>query len=189
MDGSTPLEDLVEEVVFRPLEEHRRLKSRFLSRIADNPLVDSSTLSLADVQRILGTNTVSKYWNLPGFQEWFLNTGEYQERLEGLFSLALDAAQDILLNQDPKAQSSRAAMVRTMAELAGKMRPKDNGSAAGAAMAKLIASMDQAQLSMFLSKSGMNLQLEMGRGPGQLEMGKGEPEKAIPISVDKPDEV
>tara|TARA_R110000868_G_scaffold272607_2_gene531840 strand:- start:405 stop:962 length:558 start_codon:yes stop_codon:yes gene_type:complete len=158
MDSNgTPLEDLVEEVVFRPLEEHRKLKSRFLSRIADNPLVDSSSISLAEVQRILGTATVGKYWNLPGFQEWFLNTGEYQERLESLFALALDAAQDILMNQDPKAQSSRAAMVRTMAELAGKMRPKDTGSSAAAAMARMIGMMDQAQLSAFLSKSGVDL--------------------------------
>lgn len=160
-DGA-PLGDLVEEVVFRPLEEHRRLKSKFLARIADNPMVDTSTVTLADAQRILGTNTVGKYWNLPGFQEWFLNTGEYQERLEGLFALALDAAQDILMNQDPKAQSSRAAMVRTMAELAGKMRPKDTGSAAAAAMARMIGSMDQAQLSVFLSKSGVNFQLDAG---------------------------
>jgi hypothetical protein len=168
MDGGmASLEALVEEIVFRPSEEHRRLKSRFLARIADNPLIEPSEASLSDVQRILGSTTVGKHWNQPGFREWFLNTGEYQERMEELFSLALDAARDILLSQDPKSQGARASMIKTMAELAGKLKPRQpqlDSGASSATMAKLVASMDQAQLSVFLNKNGQSVQLDASKG-------------------------
>lgn len=170
MEGdSAPLEELVADVVFRPQEEHRRLKSRFLAKIADNPLIDVETVSLDEVRRIVGGTQISKFWNQPGFREWFLNTGEYQERLETLFSLALDAAQDILLNQDPKGQSARAAMVKTMAELAGKLRPpKEKTPDMSEAMKKLVAGMDMAQLSVFLEKNGQTLSLEASKGQSSL---------------------
>jgi hypothetical protein len=177
MDTESTIEALVEDVVFRPTEEHRKLKSRFLSRIADNPLVDASEMGLHDIQAIIGTSSLGKHWNAPGFRDWFLNVGEYQERMEELFSLALDAARDILVSQDPKSQGARASMVKTMAELAGKMKPKKDEGAAAAVAARLIASMDQAQLSMYLSKNGVNMQLTGGTPPSPA------------IVLDKPDEI
>ena len=95
--------------------------------------------------------------------------------------MALDAAEDILLNQDPKAQASRAAMVKTMAELAGKLKPKGKEMSAADEMRKIIAGMDMAQLSILLGKNGNTMQLNASKSP----------EKAIPaeIIVDNPKEV
>lgn len=147
------LSSLAPEVLFQATEAQRRLKASLLAKLADNPLYELSTLTLTQVQEITGSSTVQKWWSVPGFTDWLLDKDENRAKLEYLFALALDAAEQVLMNTDPKAQASRVSMIKVLAELAGKIpgkQPKVDSEARPA-----IESMDRAQLMEFLAARGL----------------------------------
>lgn len=156
--SSTPgdiLQAVVSEVIFHPTEAQRKLKATLLAKLVDNPLTELSALSLAEVQEITGSAIVQKWWSVPGFPEWLLDKNENRAKLEYLFSLALEAAEQVLMNTDPKAQSSRVAMIKTLAELAGKMPKAQAVPKQGANTIEAIGSMDRTQLIEFLAARGL----------------------------------
>jgi|APGre2960657373_1045057.scaffolds.fasta_scaffold90968_2 hypothetical protein len=162
--SSTPgdvLQAVVAEVIFHPTEAQRKLKATLLAKLADNPLTDLSSLSLAEVQDITGSAVVQKWWSVPGFSDWLLDKNENRAKLEYLFSLALEAAEQVLMNTDPKAQSSRVAMIKTLAELAGKMPKAQTAAKQGANTIEAIASMDRTQLIEFLASRGLSATTEV----------------------------
>lgn len=144
------------EVIFQPTEPQRKLKAQLLAKLADNPLYDLASLTLAQVQEITGSTTIQKWWSVPGFSDWLLDRDENRAKLEYLFSLALEAAEQILMNTDPKAQGSRVAMIKTLAELAGKMPGKQvRESAEKEKDIKSVQAMDKTQLLEFLAARGL----------------------------------
>lgn len=145
------------EVIFQPTEAQRRLKATLLAKLEDNPLYDLASLTLAQVQDITSNASVQKWWSVPGFSDWLLDSNENKAKLEYLFALALDAAEQVLMNTDPKAQGSRVAMIKALAELAGKMPGKSttNETKNTKDLSTAIASMDRAQLMAFLSARGL----------------------------------
>lgn len=150
------MSDLKDSLVYSPSASDKQLKSQFWLKAADNPLVDINNIKLADVHQIMGNTRVQpNCWSAPGFMEWFLNVDENRQRLEYLFTLALDAAESILMNEEPKAQSARVNMVKVISELAGKTPNKQ----ANNGIEKAIGSMDKIQLEAFLQKNGMNMKL------------------------------
>jgi hypothetical protein len=124
-DNPTSLQTLLEESTYAPSEAQRLCKIRFLSRLKDNPLLDPSSLTLEDAVQLSGSTTLKNWWGKPGFKAWFLNLDEYRERVELAFATALDAIQDILMNTEPKAQSARVNLIKTIIELAGRMPNKN----------------------------------------------------------------
>ena len=108
-----------DEFIFRPTAKQRLAKARLLTALQAQPLIKIEELPRRKVEQIVGIN-LSKDWSKEGFQAWLFNRSEYEEKLEVLFSLALDAAEQILQNGDPKAQSARVQMVKIIAELANK---------------------------------------------------------------------
>lgn len=150
------LSSVAPEVIFQPTEAQRRLKASLLAKLNDNPLYELATLTLTQVQELTGSSTVQKWWSVPGFTDWLLDTDENRAKLEYLFSLALDAAEQILMNTDPKAQGSRVSMIKVLAELAGKIPGKAPAAAAKTNEIQAVQSMDRAQLIEFLSARGLS---------------------------------
>jgi hypothetical protein len=154
-DSSTILSSVAADVIFHPTEAQRKLKATLLAKLTDNPLSDLASLTLAEVQQLTGSASVQKWWSVPGFTDWLLDRDENRAKLEYLFSLALEAAEQILMNTDPKAQGSRVAMIKTLAELAGKM-PSKQAPVAKANEIQAVQSMDRAQLVEFLAARGLS---------------------------------
>lgn len=151
---------LAEEGVYSPTNEELKLKGAFLTLSSQNPLLDPATLTLQDAERLLGKRFANR--ERPGFAAWLLNREENRQRLEYLFALALGAAEDILLSTDPKAQGARVSMVRTIAELAGKMPSKVAGPELDLKTAvKSIGSMDKVQLQAFIQKNGQTQAMQL----------------------------
>lgn len=148
------------EGTFLPSEPQRRLKAQLLARLADNPIMDLGSLSLSDVQSLTNNAQVAKWWPQAGFQDWLLDKTESRARLEYLFALSLEAAEQILLNTDPKAQSARVSMIKILAELSGKM-PRQTVQANP--LPELISKMDKVELQAFLEKNGVSLQLSAAK--------------------------
>jgi hypothetical protein len=147
----------MEELLYRPTDSDRRLKAKLLTSLEDNPLLDIDTITPHQVRHLIKSDAFSVKWTKPGFKEWLLNKQEHKEKLEYLFSLALGAAEEILLNTDPKAQSARVNMIKLVAELSRKMPSKDSDGTGG--LAKAITQMDKAQLELLLSKGGVDVRL------------------------------
>lgn len=148
------------ELVYIPTERERRYKAQFWARTQDNPLFASGDLTLAAVRQVLDTEALNASWNQPGFQAWFSNRQEFRERIEYLADLALDQMEQILVNQDPKAQSARVNTIKIIAELASKFpRQAPPAGSAPSGLAAAIGGMDKAQLELLLEKNGVNARL------------------------------
>src|ERR1019366_2562449 len=91
----------------RPTEAQVRIKAKFWRSWAEQPLLNSQPPTLALIKSITGSAAIGTWWAKAGFQDWFLNTSVSDERIEYLMHLALSAAEDILLNDDPKAAGPR----------------------------------------------------------------------------------
>ena len=150
------LHSVAAEIIFQPTEPQRKLKASLLAKLADNPLYDLASISVAEVQEVTGNTSVQKWWSLPGFKEWLTDKDENRAKLEYLFAMALEAAEQILMNTDPKAQGSRVAMIKTLAELAGKMPSKQSVQSNKASEIAAVQSMDRTQLLEFLSARGLS---------------------------------
>lgn len=106
-----------------------------------------------------GTESVRKWLNLQGFESWFFNKQEFTERVEYLAHLSLDALEQIIVSQDPKAQSARVKAIQIVSDLANKMPKRSQDDGAGNSIYKAIASMDAVQLQAFLEKQGAKLSI------------------------------
>lgn len=151
------------EVPFHPTEAQSRIRAKFWARVADNPLLDVQSISLAQAQQLTQSAALATWWNKSGFREWFLSATVVDERLDYLLHLALASAEDILLNTDPKAQSARVQMVKIVAEMAGRLKGAGPSSSAGAASAtdkkkKAIEALGKEDLVKFLQDQGVSVQ-------------------------------
>jgi hypothetical protein len=153
-DGTPPVNIIsaaASELIFIPTPSQRQVKARLVIKLAENPIIELGSLTLAEAQQLTGSSQLKDWWGRPGFKEWFLDQNEYRQRLEYLFSLALDAAEEILLSTDIKVQGARVAMIKLLAELANKT-PKE---AQTRYKDEAIAKMSQAELEAFLEKNGI----------------------------------
>lgn len=155
------LSELAPEALYSPSEKEKQLKAAYWSRVEETPLSDPAEASYQDIRAVLQTDSLQKCWGQPGFKEWFFNTSEHRERLEYLFGKALDAAEEILGNTDPKAQSARVNVIKAISELANKLPHKgpDPSKAKADRLLGAIGTMDKAELKLLLQKNGINLSI------------------------------
>lgn len=114
--------ELLQDLTFLPGPEQRKVKSAFWTIQADSPMVPGS-VSLDSALIITSDNRLRKWWTIPGFSDWFANKEEFRQRIEYLAHLALDTAEDILL--DPKANANaRVSMAKLVIEAANRMPQK-----------------------------------------------------------------
>lgn len=160
-DGSE-LKNLTEAVSYVATPTEKRLKAEFWTLAANNPMLDPQSITLDVVRKVVGRTISPNQWSKPGFRDWFLNREEHRQKLEYLFGLALEAAEEILTNTDPKAQSARVNMIKVVGQLAGKVNGQGVGQIAGGGasnMIEAVGSMDKASLELLLQKNGINVQV------------------------------
>lgn len=145
---------LVEDLLHNPTDAQRKLKTKFWMRAADNPFLDRANVTQEMVRKITGSEAVLKYWHLPGFQAWFLNQDENREKLEDLYSMALDSMRAIFLSDDPKTYAAKVNALKLLAELAGKFPTAASKDKA----AEAVSAMSKEELEEFLAKSGFSIE-------------------------------
>lgn len=145
----------VEDALYRPTAEEMAWKAKFWET---SPTL-SSELNSNDFARILGVQKVKQSYAKPGFKEWFLNRDDYKWRIQYLFLRAMTALEEIVENNDPKAQSARVNAIKLLIEMAGK-NPKQEASSGMDEIARQIGSMDKVQLDAFLEKEGAKLHMK-----------------------------
>ena len=141
-------------VEFQPTEAMARVKARMGSSMAARGWEAGQAISLADAKQMTNSAALASWWNKPGFQAWFLNSSVTAERMEWLLHLSLSAAEDILLNTDPKAQSARVAMAKIVMDNARAAKQAQKESDKGSA----IEHMNKAELESLLQQQGIRLE-------------------------------
>lgn len=152
---------------FSPTSDQKKVKARFWTLMQSAPFgTRPDKMGPEEIIRKTRTPALANWWKTPGFKDWFLNHTEHQERLEYLFDLALTAAEDILSNDDPKAQSARVNMVKVVAELARKMPTKQQT----VVLDREVANMNEDQLREFIARA--KAQVVDAEEPPQIEEGQ-----------------
>lgn len=159
-----------DEVLFTPSKTQRRAKACFWVAWQDNPSVDIELITAQEAVHLSNSPAVNSWWSSPGFKEWFLNRDEHRQRLEYLYDLALDAAEEILLSTDPKTQSARVNVIKAVAELGSKFPKGQNISGEVQNWLSAIGKMDSLQLKALFEKQGAKAGLFLEKtDPKQLE--------------------
>jgi hypothetical protein len=158
-----PSIESIGESLYKPTDQDRRLKIEFQLLTEGNAMLDVRNLPIGEAERILKKKLPNK--DKPGFAAWFLNKDENRQRIEYLWQLSLAAAEDILLNTDPKAQSARVNLIKAMADIAGKLpgRQSSGGDLSPQKLFKGIENMDKAQLELLLEKNGASVRLSANK--------------------------
>jgi len=87
------------DLVFIPSPRMRACKAKFWKRLDfDIELVDKVTL--AGAIQLTNNTELNGWWKQDGFQDWFCNKDEASERIEYLYMLWMDKAEELLLNPD-----------------------------------------------------------------------------------------
>lgn len=108
---------------FRPSPAQRQAKTRYWALISEQAIADDQEgIDPYELGKTLQCSALPHWWENNHFKVWFCNRHEHLQRIEYLFDLALDAAEQILQNEDPKAQSARVAMIKILSDLANKRR-------------------------------------------------------------------
>lgn len=108
---------------FRPLPNQRQAKTRYWALVSEQAILEDLTAhDPYELARTIQCPALPAWLENPQFRVWFGNKHEHLQRIEYLFDLALDAAEQILQNEDPKAQSARVAMIKVLSDLANKRR-------------------------------------------------------------------
>lgn len=105
-----------QDLIFVPNPAQRKAKARFWSHYEQFGAAGPDKQTALQITR---EPAINRWWALPGFQEWFRNEDESKERLRYLWEIALDAAEEILLNPDTQ-PSARVNMIKIIGNLAGK---------------------------------------------------------------------
>jgi hypothetical protein len=154
IDSIKKLSEAIEgEIVFVPHPHMRKAKATLIVALQENPITDLESITSTQAIQITGENRLSKWWSIPGFKAWFINKEEYRYRLEYLFDLALDTAEEILVDRDANT-NAKVQMIKVLAELSNKMPQKWKHERF---LDAEIQKMDKAQLESFLSKQGVKL--------------------------------
>lgn len=157
--ATNALAELAEDsgALFTPNRGQRAIKARFWT-ILSNSMTSKNPLEMStvEVMRTVRDNRLGAWINIPGFKDWFFNSTEHIERLEYLFDLALIAAEEILLSDDPKSANAKVQMIRVIAELAKKMPQKGGDNFQD----EKISRMSKHELEEFLKSQGVSVRQE-----------------------------
>lgn len=144
------LSDVADVVEFTPTQDHRRAKSNFwLSVVEQGISLPSPDPDLATVAQFAGDRRIAQWWDIPGFQDWFLNRQEFRQRVDAMSQLALDEMERILISTDPKTATAKVAVIRMALEASGKLA-EANKSREVETTDEKIAKMTQKELEEFI---------------------------------------
>ena len=116
--GSNPdviISKLINET-FRPTESQRRAKAALMAALVDsnNSLLDPKAINLATAIRLTNIQTLTAWWNQPGFRDWFLNKEEIKQKIKYLTDKALESAVQILDDPDPRSSSAKVNILKIL---------------------------------------------------------------------------
>lgn len=144
------LAETVEPLInYKPTVPQRKAKARLLIALEDNPTASLDTLTAEQASR-LSRYDCTKFWSTPGFKEWLTGRNEFKERVEYLAHLSLDAAEEILLSDDPRLAGAKVNTLAQISKLADKFPSTVNSQKFADAF---IQEMNRKELEQFIKQN------------------------------------
>jgi hypothetical protein len=103
-----------------PTPEQRAAKERFWRPFLSGDTQVPAERNLATALKFASDSRISKWWDIPGFQDWFYNDQEFKDRVELIAHLALDGITEVLKDK-MATPSAKVAAAKLALEVAGKM--------------------------------------------------------------------
>lgn len=136
------------DTIFVPSPAQRACKAKFWKRMDfDYDLAEGITL-LGAVQ-LTNYSELNRWWQQEGFKDWFLNKDEASERIEYLYMLWMDKAEELLLNPDAN-HNAVVQIGKIIAQLSGRDNQERYSDEA-------IQKMTPQQLKAFIEKAAPRL--------------------------------
>jgi len=111
---------------FEPKDDMMLAKSRFWMSIKDNPMLDPENLTISDICRMSGTNSVKSWLSKPEFRGWFFNQNLAKQKIQAAAELAVDALIGIVTQcPEPKTMSAQVKAATILLEYGGYAPPKN----------------------------------------------------------------
>lgn len=132
--------------VFQADRNQRRAKSNFWTHFGSANSGVPLQEDLATALRFGADKRISQWWDLPGFQDWFLNRDEFRQRLEFLSHLSLDVLEEIVTSKQSSNMDKLQALKMILAA-----QPKEVSEAEVADA--VIAKMTKQQLQEYISRN------------------------------------
>lgn len=142
------LSAIVSDLVFLPDEKMIPVKVKFWHKYSQSAVVDTANVTRELAIKYTDDNRLTRWWSVPGFQEWFLNDDEFRQNTETLAYKALNTLEEILSNPDAS-DSARVNAAKLALEVADKM-PKKYDKVTY--RDQKIQEMDEKQLEEFITK-------------------------------------
>lgn len=114
--------ELVQDLTFLPSPEQRKVKSAYWTIRSDSALRPDQ-ITLQDALAMTGEGRLKRWWAVLGFSDWFANQEEFRQRIEYLAHLALDTAEEILIDKKANA-NARVSMAKLVIEASNRMPQK-----------------------------------------------------------------
>ena len=112
--------DVVEDIIFQPTADQRKVKAALWAVVADNPIHSPDSITAEDIIKVTGDTRVRRWMKeSPLFREWLLNKDEFRQRLEYHAHLALDRLEKILSDDNAHA-SAQVQAAKLIIEAANK---------------------------------------------------------------------
>ncbi len=136
--------------IHEPTDAQRQARITFWGHWASADTPVPSTVDLAIALKFCGNPAISRWWPLPGFQDWFLNRDEFRQRMEFMSELCLDELQAILRSK-MSSPADKLKAIQLVMTVSNKMPSKTGDTAKY--LDEKIAAMNQQQLLDFISRS------------------------------------
>ena len=123
---TTPSVEIVQKQPqdFSPTQAMREVKARFIIRLKKNPQF-FDRIRLQDVEIVCQDARLRKWWQIPGFKEWFLDSEDFEVACELAAQEALLACRDIVRDSSQKG-TARVAAAKLIMTIANKTQHKEN---------------------------------------------------------------
>lgn len=115
--------NLPELVPFEPTPSMRMAKAAFWAKYAEMPMADDKSITQTMAIQLSNNTTISRWWKKPGFEAWFKNKSEWDQRIQYLAVLSLETAEELLTNPRVPA-AAKVSLIKTINELANKAPAK-----------------------------------------------------------------
>lgn len=125
-EATKAVETALEDISFQPAPNQQMLKAQFWARYVPNPFESRENISLATVQETINEPKLKRYWSIPGFKDWFINQEEGKERIDYLWMVGLDTAEQIM--RDPAVNAgAKVNLLKLLAEVSGRLQRGSKG--------------------------------------------------------------
>lgn len=135
-------------LAFQPTLPQREAKAAFWTNVQESGISLPPSVNLATALKFASHAGIPEWWNLPGFQKWFLNGEEFRQKAALLADISLDELREIITSKNTP-ETARISAIKLALEVSEKIGSRSR-SEKDKYLDEKIGEMNRAQLEDFI---------------------------------------